>query len=220
MYTCKICNKEFDDRRKYAGHVSSHSRGIEYSLKRRNPNKDYSKNITHQCKFCNIAFESGQKLGHHITRCKLNPEFELIDLKRKLKLSIAAKNRSVETLEKISKSVSKTVSKKVSDGTWHFSFSKTRCHEYNGVRLYGMWEVKYAMYLDSNNVRWIQNKKRFPYMFDKQRHYIPDFYLLDEDCYVEIKGYETEKDRAKWKAFPFKLKVLKYEDLKALGIMI
>lgn len=28
--------------------------------------------------------------------------------------------------------------------------------------------------------------------------YFPDFYLPDYNLYVEVKGYETERDRCKW----------------------
>jgi hypothetical protein len=33
---------------------------------------------------------------------------------------------------------------------------------------------------------------------------------------VEVKGYETEKDRAKWKQFPFKLLVVKKQEIQDL----
>lgn len=219
MYTCKVCSKEFLDRRKYAGHVSSHSRGENYSKTRRNPNKDYTKNINHICKYCSVSFETGQKLGYHISRCERNPNFESIDTNRRKKLSIASKSRTPELREQISKKVSATVREKVKNGTWHFSFSKTRCYDYKGIRLYGSWELKYAMYLDSKNIQWEQNKKRFPYVYEgKDRFYIPDFYLPKEDIYIEIKGYETEKDKAKWQYFKHTLIVLKYDDLRKLGI--
>ena len=58
------------------------------------------------------------------------------------------------------------------------------------------------------------------YEFDnKKSRYIPDFYLIDEDLYVEIKGYETDKDRAKWLYFPYKLLVLKARELFELGVL-
>ena len=45
---------------------------------------------------------------------------------------------------------------------------------------------------------------------NSQRYYTPDFYLPDEDIYIEIKGYKTIKDEAKWSQFPIdkRLKVL------------
>jgi hypothetical protein len=48
------------------------------------------------------------------------------------------------------------------------------------------------------------------------------FYLLDSDEYIEIKGYKTEKDVAKWEQFSNdrKLKVFMHQDLIQLGIDI
>jgi len=44
----------------------------------------------------------------------------------------------------------------------------------------------------------------------------PDFYLPDTDEWVEIKGYETEKDRCKWLAFPNTLKIFKQKEIKQM----
>lgn len=76
------------------------------------------------------------------------------------------------------------------------------------------------MWLDSKNIEWERNVKTFPYFYEnKIRQYTPDFFLTKENVYVEIKGYETEKDRCKWKCFPHKLIILKGKDLKELGII-
>jgi hypothetical protein len=105
-------------------------------------------------------------------------------------------------------------------GTWHYSFSKVRTHEYNGIKFMGMWELQYAKWLDQNNVKWRRPKEKFTYEFEeKQRFYTPDFYLIETQEYVEIKGYETEKDRAKWSAFPLKLKIIKGKELFKLEII-
>ena len=82
--------------------------------------------------------------------------------------------------------------------------------------------MAYAKYLDENKIKWIRNKDIFSYSFDgKERKYKPDFYLIDEDVYVEIKGYKTDKDTAKWLQFPThrKLKVLMKKELKELGLI-
>ncbi len=87
------------------------------------------------------------------------------------------------------------------------------------VHLDSSWEVAYAEYLDKNNVKCIRNKIMFPYPWGKKtKYYIPDFYLLDEDLYVEIKGLKTDKDIAKWENFPsyYKLKTLEKEELEKL----
>lgn len=127
-----------------------------------------------------------------------------------------------QRLKKSANKLSKTICKKVKEGTWHYSFSKVRTYEYhskfNGtVKVMGSWELEYVKYLDNNNIKWKHNKNKFYYEFNGLKsgrgYYIPDFYLIDENLFIEIKGYETEKDRAKWEWFPYKLKILKKEHL-------
>ena len=81
----------------------------------------------------------------------------------------------------------------------------------NVVTLDGSWEYHTAEYFDKNNINWVRNKKRFNYINLQSNNatYKPNFYLLDTDEYVEIKGYETKLDRCKWKQFPYKLLVWK-----------
>lgn len=82
------------------------------------------------------------------------------------------------------------------------------------VFLQSTYELEYAKRLDSQGISWVRNKKKFPYVFEgKLKNYYPDFYLVDEDVYVEVKGYQTERDLAKWKHFPYKLKIITGKDL-------
>ena len=95
-------------------------------------------------------------------------------------------------------------------------------YNYNGIDLHGTWELKYAQYLDKNNIKWNRCKEQFDYFYDgKNRKYTPDFYLIESDEYIEIKGFKTDKDSAKWKQFPKDkiLKVLLKEDLQVLNII-
>jgi hypothetical protein len=83
------------------------------------------------------------------------------------------------------------------------------------VFLDSSYELRYAKYLDNNNIPWIKNNKKFPYYDENNRlrNYIPDFYLLETEDYIEIKGYKTIRDEYKWNQFPHTLKVLFNEDL-------
>lgn len=91
------------------------------------------------------------------------------------------------------------------------------------VKVHGTWELAYVKYLEFNNIKWERPKTGFKYNFSKLKrgygYYTPDFYLVEEDMWVEIKGYETEKDQAKWSQFPFKLKVLRCKELKELNLL-
>ena len=116
--------------------------------------------------------------------------------------------------------MSKTIKKKVKEGTWHLSFSKSRIHEYKGIKFHGKWEVEYAKWLDKNEIQWRRPTEEFQYQFDDGIHFdTPDFYLIDSNEYVEIKGCPVEKDRAKWNDFPLSLKILNGKDLFKLGLI-
>ena len=129
--------------------------------------------------------------------------------------------RTEEWHKENGRKISKTIQKKVAEGTWHTSLAKKMHINYNGVDLHGKWELEYARYLDEHHIEWTRPKDRFSYVLEgKPRWYTPDFYLVATKEFVEIKGYETEKDRAKWSQFPATLIVLKEQDLKDLGIDI
>lgn len=86
------------------------------------------------------------------------------------------------------------------------------------VYLRSTYELEYVKYLDLNNIIWTANKKSFKYQFEgKEYKYYPDFYLVELDLFIEIKGFKTLKDEEKWKVIP-NLKVLFYKDLIELGI--
>lgn len=125
--------------------------------------------------------------------------------------------------EESKKKISETIKKKVLAGTWHTSLAKKMHYDYNGVDLHGKWELNYAKWLDSNNIKWTRCKQTFEYTFEgKLRRYTPDFYLPDSKQYIEIKGYKKEKDEAKWLQFPtdLTLTILMKKDLKQMGIII
>ena len=85
------------------------------------------------------------------------------------------------------------------------------------VYLRSSYERRYAMWLDRNLIRWKQPMETFEYEYDgRVRRYYPDFYLIDTDEYVELKGFKTKQDEAKWKAFPKTLRILYGKDIEKL----
>lgn len=85
------------------------------------------------------------------------------------------------------------------------------------VWLQGTWEVKLADFLESKNLNWDKNRVGYKYSFEEKDHlYFPDFWLKDLDVYVEVKGYETEKDKSKWNQFPFQLFVVRKQEIQNL----
>lgn len=124
--------------------------------------------------------------------------------------------------EKHSKRMSKIVQTKMEQGIYPKSCGRAKYIEYNNIVLHGSWELAYAKWLDKNQVKWRKVNETFSYEFENKKHrYTPDFYLIDTNEYIEIKGYQTEKDKAKWEQFPLglKLKVLKLKELKELKVL-
>lgn len=74
--------------------------------------------------------------------------------------------------------------------------------EYNGVMLKGSWEVITAKWLDSLDEKWETEVNPQVYIWNGGEHlYFPDFYLPNRNVYIEVKGYKTDRDEAKWSQF-------------------
>ena len=115
---------------------------------------------------------------------------------------------------------SQTIMNKVRDGEWHNQHIYKSIHRYNDINFDSNWEVLYAKYLDENKISWSRPKDRFSYIHEGKNHYYtPDFYLIDTQEYIEIKGYQTSRDISKWKHFPHKLIIIKYNELKEMKIL-
>lgn len=99
------------------------------------------------------------------------------------------------------------------------------CYYYNPpqgrIWLKSSYEVAYAKWLDTHNILWTYE----PQMFDLgETAYIPDFYLINEHKYIEIKGYMRPKARVKIELFkeifPHNiLVVLNKTSLKKMGVL-
>ena len=208
QHICKFCQSE----RKNLNSLRNHER-----LCGKNPNKQTTP--FQDANFQNT--KNGNVSNGAIKAKKLGLEF-VVSKETRNKISNANRARSKEVTSEIGRKSSKTINEKVANGTWHVSLAKDMHYYYNGVDLHGTWELKFAMYMDSNSIRWERNTKYFNYYFDgKNRKYFPDFYLPDSNDYIEIKGFKTPKDDSKWDQFPKSenLIVLFERDLKDLEII-
>jgi len=86
------------------------------------------------------------------------------------------------------------------------------------INLQGTWELKMAKFLDDKNINWDKNKIGYKYHFNgKEYNYFPDFVLPDLNIFIEVKGYEREKDKEKWSQFPMKLLIVKKKEISDLN---
>lgn len=69
----------------------------------------------------------------------------------------------------------------------------------NKVCFRGQWEVIVAEALTKEGIKWTKDKLVGEYEWQGRKHlYFVDFYLPDLDKHIEVKGYETERDKAKY----------------------
>lgn len=88
----------------------------------------------------------------------------------------------------------------------------------NDVKVKGTWELLVANFLTTNNINWtnIIDEKIIYEWNSKKRRYFPDFYLIDYDIYIEVKGYERKRDLEKWKVIKDKLIIFKKNEINLI----
>lgn len=162
--------------------------------------------------------ELGIKTENQFTKAKRLglPKPEIKEETRK-KISESSKTRkySEEQRKKHSQIMKKVVEKHPESYTKNNVVGRVRNVEYNGKILKGSWEVEVAKWLDRNNIKWEHEVKSFEYEWKGKRKYYPDFYIPEFNIFLEVKGYETERDLAKWKIIP-NLAVFKLNEIKKI----
>jgi len=69
---------------------------------------------------------------------------------------------------------------------------------YNGIAMRSSYEIKFAYFLDLSGIKWLYESKAFDL---KHSTYIPDFYIPEWDCYIEIKGWWRKDAKEKFRLF-------------------
>lgn len=209
MFTCKYCGKECKNKNSLVQH--------EIRCKE-NPNKiqlpesnfiKYNKDIKSgkRTKVYSNQYIKAELLG--LPKPEVSPETRMKNAK-------GGKNQiwDMERRCRHSESMKRAVKDHPMSYSCNFVNGRTPRLEYNGVILNGTWELIVAKYLDFNNIKWERPSIPFEYIWENKTHlYYPDFYLPEYDIYLEVKGYERERDKCKWKVVS-NLVVLKKKDIE------
>ena len=96
-----------------------------------------------------------------------------------------------------------------------------RVCKYKDICMRSSWEVAFAKYLDTQQYHWLYEPKVFE--LSTRQTYTPDFFIIEKNEWIEIKGYYSEKNKQKinlfLKEYDINFKLLREEDLKKLGIL-
>ena len=93
---------------------------------------------------------------------------------------------------------------------------RVKQYEIDNIRLHGTWEVDFYLWAKEKMLSPVRCNEGFQYTWKGNRTYFPDFFLPTLNLYVEVKGYETAQDRAKWSSFPAKLLIIRKEDIEKI----
>lgn len=79
---------------------------------------------------------------------------------------------------------------------------------YQGFYYNSSWELAWIVYNLDHNISFSRNTIPFEYTFEGKKHkFYPDF-LINENEYVEVKGYNSKQFEAKKSQFPHKLIII------------
>lgn len=103
----------------------------------------------------------------------------------------------------------------------NIKYTNSKKSYYKNIYMRSGWEVKYAKWLDSKNIKWEYEKETFKL---KETTYTPDFYLPEQNIYVEIKGFMHADAYFKIKEFILNNPDIKYmlmtrTDLEKSGVI-
>lgn len=97
------------------------------------------------------------------------------------------------------------------------------------VFLRSNWEYLVAKHLDETGKKWQYEPMSFPVTIavdgkDKNTSYVPDFYIVDDDCYLEVKGWwrnigSKEKIEEAKKVYGINVKMIMKKEMLELGLL-
>lgn len=130
------------------------------------------------------------------------------------------------TKEKISKARTEYLATTGKGGFPNVGWYRVANHMQEVYILRGTWEKSYAEYLNAKGIKWTRGRVILYRTEDGGLHrYTPDFYIIESDTFVEIKGYFSEKDQLKMKLVQeqnpsLKISILRKDELEELGVIL
>jgi len=205
MYKCDKCNKEFKTQQGLNSHKGWHN------IPNRKSNfMEYNKNVKNGIlkKYNTNQFIKAKNEGKII----------LVSSETKKKLSDKAKEQKWDEERRIKHSISMKNAVKNNPESYSANnvSGRTKTIKYKNTLLKGSWELLVAKWLDENNIKWTNKIDGIHYEWCGSTHlYFPDFYLIELNKYIEVKGYERERDRCKWGVLE-NLIVIKKKEIKMI----
>lgn len=206
MIKCQFCSKELKNPGAHKKHENACKKNLNRIYYKPPPGAGAKKGC--------IPWNKGLK---NDPRCAHN-----IETKKKIAKTSLNRRHTPETKKKMSEQ-----KKKLYASGWEATAGRCPKYDYNSpiagqIKVDGSWELIFCQYADMMKFTWERNQKRFPYIKPngQKSTYQPDFYIHELKSYIEVKGYETKLDKAKWSQFPEKLIILRKKEIKTIGKLV
>ena len=197
----------------FSRHVKSHSNPK--SLAHNSPIEF----VPSSCIYCDKIFNTKIGLGNHKIRCPKNINRVMQSLtddgRGRISKSSSAMPWDLAKKARHSASMKKAVDNNPEAYT-SANRGRTKQIEIDGIKLQGQWEVDFYIWARDNGLDPKRPTIGFKYVWNGERTYYPDFYIKSLDLYIEVKGYETDRDRSKWLHFPHKLRIIKQLEINEI----
>lgn len=218
---CKFCNKESKSNNANAQHeIRCRDNPNRISMDYLNINRSNAMVIPETpCVYCGKIIVNKLALGNHQTRCSMNPNRKLQVQTPAGKARSIAKNKERIWTDEMRLNHSASMKQAVKENPESYTSSnrgRTKQIIVDGIKLQGQWEVDFYLWAKEKGLNPKRPDRAFKYSWNGERFYHPDFYIESLNLYVEVKGYETDRDRAKWSQFPEKLVVIKSAEIKKI----
>jgi len=175
------------------------------------------------CEFCSGEFNKKGGYANHVRRCTKNPNriHEVLTAEGRARISATttAQNKTKWADPVIAKKHRESMKRIAQERPESYSSSnrgRTKQIIVDDIKFQGQWEVDFYLWAKEQNLNPNKPTTGFKYEWNGVRVYYPDFYLPSLELYVEVKGYETDRDRAKWENFPNTLSIIKEAEIKQI----
>lgn len=179
MSVCKHCKQEFDISDKPKGWMANHSRWCDKNPKR----SEYNNGSLKAVEAMNAARKKSGIKNQYSYGAVCSDE-----TKKKISESNKGKLHTEESKRKMSEIALKQTHRRLRKG----------CIEYKGILLDSSWELELAKRLDELNIEWIRPDP-ISWVDDEgiTHNYFPDFYLPEQDLYLDPKNPQAIKVQQK-----------------------
>jgi len=175
------------------------------------------------CEHCLKEYTNKSGYSNHVRRCPKNPnrirEFLTPEGKEKIRQQTIEQNKQKWQDPIFRLKHKESMRRAVENNPESYTSSnrgRTKQVIIDGIKFQGQWEVDFYKWAKEQHLNPTRPNTAFKYEWNGERWYHPDFYIESLDLFVEVKGYEIDRDRAKWSQFPNRLSIIKETEIKKI----